>query len=107
MKKISEIIIIVSLLFFTVTVISHAENEHIFRLKKNNPVHMVVTFSKFKDEAPGDSLAPAWAKYIFDGTPGSVPHYYNEISFGQIKVTGEYLPKIYELPKVWMDTFFV
>ncbi len=64
-----------------------------------NPVHMLVVFSKFKNEAPDVTLAPAWAKNIFSGNPGSVNHYYDEISFGQIKVSGDYLPKIYELPK--------
>lgn len=63
-----------------------------------NPIHMVVIFSKFKGEAPGISLAPDWAEDIFDGRPGSVSHYFDEISLGQIKVTGEHLPKIYEMP---------
>ncbi|MFC1541956.1 T9SS type A sorting domain-containing protein [Candidatus Latescibacterota bacterium] len=67
--------------------------------RKNNPVHMLVVFSKFKGEAPGDSLAPVWADKIFDNNPGSVPHYCETISFGQIKVTGEYIPKRYELPQ--------
>jgi M6 family metalloprotease-like protein len=66
------------------------------RLLKN-PVHMLVVFTKFKDEAPGVTEVPDFAKYLFDGFPGSVNHYYDEISFGQIKVTGEYLPKRYEL----------
>ncbi len=65
--------------------------------RKINPIHMVVVFSKFKDEAPDELLAPDWAKHIFDGIPGSVLHYFDEISFGQIKMTGEYLPKIYEM----------
>ncbi|MFC1541462.1 T9SS type A sorting domain-containing protein [Candidatus Latescibacterota bacterium] len=60
---------------------------------------MVVAFSKFKGEAPGNSLAPEWAEKLFDGEKGSIPYYFNEISFGQIKVTGEYLPKRYELPR--------
>ncbi|MFC1490109.1 T9SS type A sorting domain-containing protein [Candidatus Latescibacterota bacterium] len=64
-----------------------------------NPVHMVIVFSKFLGEAPGDSLAPEWADRLFDGEKGSIPYYFDEISFGQIKVTGEYLPKRYELPR--------
>ena len=63
-----------------------------------NPVHMVVVFTKFKGEAPGDSLAPYWASSLFDGSVGSVPHFFDSISFGQYKVSGEYLPKIYEVP---------
>jgi len=65
-----------------------------------NPVHMVVVFSKFKDEAPELTEAPEWANSIFDGRPGSVNHYFDEISFGQIQVTGECLPKVYEMPKL-------
>ncbi|MBN1293062.1 MAG: T9SS type A sorting domain-containing protein [Candidatus Latescibacteria bacterium] len=63
-----------------------------------NPVHIVVVFTKFKGEAPGDSLAPYWADSMFDGTIGSVPHFFDSISFGQYNVTGEYLPKMYEVP---------
>jgi len=63
-----------------------------------SPVHMVVVFTKFKGEAPGDSLAPSWADQIFSGEPGSVTHYFDEMSFGQYDVSGEYLPKRYELP---------
>ena len=65
--------------------------------KLKNPVHMLVIFTKFKEEAPGVTDVPEWAKYLFDGLPGSVNHYYDEISLGQIKVTGEYLPKRYEM----------
>ena len=116
MKKLFIISIISLLLIFSRTSVSNCESHStpIFPTDEqtnhasktalewpryNNPIHMVVVFSKFKGEAPGDSLAPEWAKYIFDNKPGSVPYYYDEISFGQIKVTGEYLPKIYELHK--------
>jgi len=78
---------------------SHASKTSAVWPRKNNPIHMLVVFSKFKGEAPGDTLAPAWAKKMFDNRPGSISHYYDEISFGQIKVTGEYLPKRYELPR--------
>ncbi|MFC1552912.1 T9SS type A sorting domain-containing protein [Candidatus Latescibacterota bacterium] len=67
--------------------------------------HMLVAFSKFKGEAPGDSLAPEWAEQMFNGEKGSIPYYFDEISFGQMKVTGEYLPKRYELPRD--ETFYV
>jgi len=68
------------------------------RIPRINPVHMVVVFTRFNGEAPGDTLAPDWAPYLFDGNPGSVNHYWNEISFGTVTVTGEYLPGLYELP---------
>ncbi|HDY88158.1 MAG TPA: T9SS type A sorting domain-containing protein [bacterium] len=89
--------VIVTLLDFSGASDSYCDNET-NRSVKVNPVHMVVVFSKFKGEAPDESQAPDWAQYIFDGNPGSVPHYWDEISFGQIVVTGEYLPKLYELP---------
>ncbi|MFC1694241.1 T9SS type A sorting domain-containing protein, partial [Candidatus Latescibacterota bacterium] len=59
---------------------------------------MVVVFSKFKDEAPGDTQAPPWADELFTGEPGSVPHFFDTVSYGQYKVTGHYLPTRYELP---------
>jgi M6 family metalloprotease-like protein len=61
-------------------------------------LHVVIVFTKFKGEAPGDSLAPYWAKDIFDGFPGSVNDYFKAISFGQYNVSGEYLPRRYEMP---------
>lgn len=66
--------------------------------RKLNPVHVVVVFTKFKGEASGDSLAPSWANQLFNSTIGSIPHFFSSISFGQYKVTGECLPKRYELP---------
>ena len=89
------------ILFFPKAHDSYGKTDKILKKREDiNPIHMMVVFSKFKGEAPGDSLAPEWAEYLFDGNPGSVNHYYNEISFGQITVTGEYLPKKYELPQV-------
>ena len=91
----------VLILFFPKAHDSYGKTGKILRKRDDiNPIHMVVVFSKFKGEASGDSLAPEWAEYLFDGNPGSVNHYYNEISFGQITITGKYLPKRYELPRV-------
>lgn len=67
--------------------------------RRMNPLHMVVVFTKFKGEAPGDSLAPSWAYDIFNNKPGSVPHFFDKMSFGTYKVSGEYFPKRYELPE--------
>ena len=64
-----------------------------------NPVHMVVVFTKFKGEAPGDTLAPKWADDLFSGNPGSVSHFFDSVSFGLFEVSGEYLPRRYELPQ--------
>ena len=66
--------------------------------RKINPLHVLVVFTKFMGEAPGDTLAPSWAKDLFNGQPGSVNDYFHAVSFGQYKITGEYLPKMYEMP---------
>ncbi len=67
--------------------------------RKLNPLRMVVVFVKFKDEAPGDSLAPAWANQLFTGQPGSIPHFFKEVSFDKFDISGFYLPKRYEAPR--------
>ncbi|MDP2982373.1 MAG: T9SS type A sorting domain-containing protein [Candidatus Latescibacter sp.] len=64
-----------------------------------NPLHALVVFTKFKGETPGDTLAPPWAKDLFNGQMGSVNDYFKQVSFGQYKVIGEYLPKMYEMPQ--------
>jgi M6 family metalloprotease-like protein len=63
-----------------------------------HPLHIVVVFTKWKGEAPGSTLAPSWASDLFNGQPGSVDDYFSAVSFGQIKVTGEYFPKMVEMP---------
>ncbi len=66
--------------------------------RNTDPLRALIVFTRFKGEAPGDSLAPAWAKTLFDGSIGSVNDYFNTVSFGTIRVIGTYLPKIYEMP---------
>ena len=51
--------------------------------RRLNPVHIVVVFTKFKGESPGDSLAPSWADALFDDTIGSIPDFFSSISFGK------------------------
>ncbi len=63
-----------------------------------NPLHIVVIFTKWKGEAPGEDRAPSWANDIFNGQPGSVNDYFNAVSFGQITVTGEFYDKMIEMP---------
>ncbi len=67
--------------------------------RRNNPIHMVVAFTKFRDENTSLTGPPEWASRLFDGQTGSVPHYFDTVSHGQIKVTGEVLPTLYELPR--------
>ena len=66
--------------------------------RKINPLHVVVVFTKFKGEAPEITTIPSWSEDLFNGQPGSVTDYFRAVSFGQIKVTGEILPKMYEMP---------
>ncbi len=99
-----KLLITVIILFFPKESYSATENTRVLNKnigpspRKLNPVHMVVVFTKFKGEAYGRSEAPEWAEKLFDDNPGSVSHYFDTVSLGQYKVTGEYLPKLYELP---------
>lgn len=77
-----------------------SESKNIFNTEKLKKIHVLVIFTKFKGEAPGDTLAPYWASELFSGNPGSISHYFDEISFGQFDISGECLPKKYELPGV-------
>ena len=58
-------------------------------------VHSLVIFARFLDEAGGSS-PPAWATQLFDpGLPGSLTHFYDEMSRGQFRLTGTPLPQVY------------
>ena len=60
-------------------------------------VHAVALFGRFADEEarPGNA-PPAFAEDLFDpGLPGSVTHFYTEMSRGQYEITGSVLPKEY------------
>ncbi|MCD6334611.1 MAG: M6 family metalloprotease domain-containing protein, partial [Candidatus Latescibacteria bacterium] len=57
--------------------------------------HALVIFAKFRDEAASDT-APEWAKDLFNRQlPGSLSHFYAEMSFGQFTLDGAVLPKRY------------
>lgn len=66
-------------------------------LPEKTDLHMLVIFTKFKGELPDMTEAPWWANRLFNG-PGSIPEYWDEVSDGRIRVSGEYLFKVYELP---------
>ena len=60
-------------------------------------VHAVALFGRFADEEarPGNA-PPAFAGDLFDpGLPGSVTHFFTEMSRGQYEITGSVLPKEY------------
>ena len=57
--------------------------------------HAVVIFAKFKNEAVSDA-APAWRTDLFDPElPGSLRHFYAEMSFGAYTLEGTCLPRRY------------
>ncbi|MFC1525759.1 right-handed parallel beta-helix repeat-containing protein [Candidatus Latescibacterota bacterium] len=56
----------------------------------------LVIFAKFAGQAVGETAKPTWADDLFDPLlPGSFTHFYNEMSRGQLKVTGQVLPRRY------------
>ena len=55
----------------------------------------VVIFAGFNDGG-GSAVAPAWAQGLFDaGRPGSISHFYDEMSAGRLRLRGEVAPKRY------------
>jgi len=66
------------------------------RIPSRGQVHVLVVFTRFKDEAPSEVWAPSYARDLFDPTlPGSFSHFYREMSSGQLSVTGTCLKKRY------------
>ena len=60
-------------------------------------VHAVALFGRFADEkARAGNAPPAFAEDLFDpGRPGSVTHFFIEMSRGQYEITGSVLPTEY------------
>ena len=66
------------------------------QLDSKGTLHALVVFSRFQNEDNGNSAAPDFARQIFDPQrPGSLTHFYLEMSKGQFLLTGEHLPKWY------------
>jgi len=78
--------------------VGQAKTANIYWPRNIIPLHILVVFTKFKGESPGETLAPTWAKDLFNGLHGSVNDYFQQVSFGQYNISGAYLPKLYELP---------
>lgn len=54
----------------------------------------LVVFSRFQDDP--DAPVPDWAEDIFDAAhPGSLTHFYQVMSFGQLTIEGSVLPRRY------------
>ena len=59
-------------------------------------IHALVMFAKFRGEQPSVTRAPAYANRLFDpDVPGSLTHFYTEMSAGQLLMSGEALPRWY------------
>ncbi len=59
-------------------------------------VHAVALFGRFADQERPGNAPPGFAEDLFDpGLPGSVTHFYSEMSRGQYEITGSVLPKEY------------
>jgi len=57
---------------------------------------VIAIFASFAGEAPGDLSAPDWATDLFDpDRPGSVSHFYDDMSFGKLAVRGDSAPRLY------------
>ena len=57
----------------------------------------VVVFARFPEDGAADAAVPAWSKDLFDpDLPGSFSHFYDTMSFGQLRVRGEVAPRWYE-----------
>ena len=58
-------------------------------------LHALTIFARFADEG-GDLSVPEFAGQLFDPQrPGSVTHFYLEMSRGQFRLTGDVLPRWY------------
>jgi len=64
-------------------------------LASRGQLHALVIFARFQDES-GPSTVPAFAGQLFDpAIPGSLTHFFDEMSSGQFALTGEALPRTY------------
>ena len=59
-------------------------------------VRTLAIFARFSDEDDGTDSAPDFGGRLFDAAePGSVTHFYSEMSHGQFRLEGSALPKVY------------
>ena len=58
-------------------------------------IHALTIFAHFADEGGLGREVPAFATGIFAEQPGSLTHFYREMSRGQFELTGEVLPRWY------------
>lgn len=60
-------------------------------------IHALTVFARFQDEEDlAGAVVPAFAADLFDARlPGSISHFYNEMSRGQFAISGAVLPRWY------------
>ena len=58
-------------------------------------IHALTIFAHFADERSTGREPPSFAAEIFTDQPGSLTHFYREMSRGQFELTGEVLPRRY------------
>ena len=58
-------------------------------------IHALTIFAHFADEGGLGREVPSFATNIFAEQPGSLTHFYREMSRGQFELTGEVLPRRY------------
>ena len=58
-------------------------------------IHALTIFAHFADEGGVGRAVPSFAAEIFAEQPGSLTHFYREMSRGQFELTGEVLPRWY------------
>ena len=58
-------------------------------------IHALTIFARFADESSLGREPPSFAAEIFTEQPGSLTHFYREMSRGQFELTGEVLPRRY------------
>jgi len=65
-------------------------------LPAKGQLHALAVFARFQDENHLDPALPAYAAALFDPQrPGSLTHYYLEMSQGQFRLNGEVAPRWY------------
>ena len=63
---------------------------------RTGQVHALTIFARFADERDLGAEIPTWGQEIFAAQrPGSLTHFYNEMSRGQYALTGAVLPRWY------------
>jgi M6 family metalloprotease-like protein len=65
-------------------------------LEPHGQLNAMVVFAKFNGEAPANKVSPAFAADLFKpDRPGSLSHFYDTMSFGQLKMRGQVLARRY------------